>query len=121
VAGGIPERVIELVAGADTVDAVLTLALIGSPSSGRGTGRERAAPGPADANLNERELALLAHVATVMESTGKPVVGVPLLPVARSVFPGDGRYAPVLLPSPRAAVRALARAVWYAARRRGAG
>ncbi len=121
VAGGVPERVIELVAGADEVDAVLTLALIGSPSSGRGAGSEAAAPGPAGGALNERELALLAHISAVMEHTGKPVVGVPLSPVERAVFAGMGRFAPVLLPSPRAAVRALARAVWYAARRHGAG
>jgi acyl-CoA synthetase (NDP forming) len=104
---GVPERVIELVAGADTVDAVLTLALIGSPSSGR--------PGLESGDgLNRREQDLLAHVAGVMERTSKPVLGVPLVPVAQSVFPGFGAYAPVLLPSPIAAVRALARAVWYA-------
>jgi hypothetical protein len=49
-----------------------------------------------------------------MERTGKPIVSVPLCPVQRSVFPELGRYAPVLLPSPQAAVRALAKAVWYA-------
>ena len=49
-----------------------------------------------------------------MERTGKPIVSVPLSPVQRSVFPGFGRYAPVLLPSPSAAVGALAKAAWYA-------
>ncbi len=117
VAGGVPERVVELVAEADGVDSVLTLALIGSPSSGRGAGRDETEPGPSD-ELNEREHALLAHLAAVMDRTGKPVVSVPLCPVDRSVYPGDGRYAPVLLPSPRAAVRALARATRYAVRAR---
>ena len=41
-------------------------------------------------------------------------MSVPLVPVERCVFPGLGRYAPVLLPSPTAAVSALAKATWYA-------
>jgi acyl-CoA synthetase (NDP forming) len=133
VAHGVPERVIELVAASDAVDAVITLALFGSPSSGRPgqglptadegrSGSDRTAPGAppvseaADpfAELNDRETALLRHIAAVMERRGKPILSVPLCPVKRSVFPGLGRYAPVLLPSPRAAVRALASAAWHA-------
>ena len=115
VAHGVPERVIELVAASDAVDTVLTLALIGSPSSGRtAQGRDDdAAAGGAFAGLNGRERALLTHMAATMESTGKPVVSVPLTPLDRSVFPGLGAYAPVLLPTPGAAVRALAAATWY--------
>lgn len=129
VAHGVPERIIEFVAESDAVDAVVTLALIGSPSSGR-PGRERPAdaggkdggsgPGFAPetsgpfAELNDRETALLEHIAAAMERTGKPIVSVPLCPVERSVFPGLGKYAPVLLPSPPAAARALASAAWYA-------
>ena len=135
VAHGVPERVIELVAHSDTVDAVVTLALIGSPSSGRPgqtlslspgdlSGGDGSGPGLAThsapaaggpfAGLNDRETALLRHIAGIMERTGKPIVSVPLCPVQRSVFSGLGRYAPVLLPSPQAAVRALAKAAWYA-------
>ena len=131
---GVPERVIELVTDSDAVDAVITLALIGSPSSGRpGQGRSpgagdqdggdgsepRSAPeaGGPFAELNEREEALLRHIAAIMERTGKPIVSVPLCPLRRSVFSGLGRYAPVLLPSPSAAVRALASAIWYATHR----
>jgi acyl-CoA synthetase (NDP forming) len=122
VSDGTPERIIELVAASDAVDAIITLALIGSPSSGRsGHGRPAARGGDSlretagpFSELNEREQALLRHIAGVMESTGKPIVSVPLCPVERSVFPGLGRYSPILLPSPPAAVRALARAVWYA-------
>ena len=66
------------------------------------------------AELNDRERTLLAHVAAVMDRTGKPVLGVPLTPLDRSVFPGLGGFAPVLLPTPSAAVRALAAATWYA-------
>jgi acyl-CoA synthetase (NDP forming) len=113
VTGGVPEKVVDLVAGAGEVDAVITLALIGSPSSGRSRGEDGAA------GLNERELDLLQHFATVMERTGKPVVSVPLSPVRRTVYPGMGSFAPVLLRTPGAAVRALARAAWYARRAPG--
>jgi hypothetical protein len=131
VARGVPERIIELVAASEAVDAVVTLALIGSPSSGR-PGQERRpdrrgsgsddgpeadtdhADGGRFAELNDRETALLRHIAAVMERTGKPIVSVPLCPVERSVFPGLGRFAPVLLQSPSAAVRALAKGAWYA-------
>jgi len=131
---GVPERVIELVAQSDAVDAVITLALIGSPSSGRpGHRRTPTGDGALDGNgfaagsapqgsrpfveLNDRETALLKHIAAIMERTGKPIVSVPLYPVVRSVFPGLGRYAPVLLPSPGSAVSALASATWYAMHR----
>jgi acyl-CoA synthetase (NDP forming) len=130
ISDGVPEQIIEMVAGCDDVDSVITLALIGSPSSGRagldaGTGGRNEAPGCAGddaasapagvfAELNERERGLLAHIAAVTERTGKPVVSVPLVPVTRCVFPGLGRYAPILLPSPTAAVSALTRVTWYA-------
>ena len=121
-----PQRVIELVAGSEAVDAVITLALIGSPSSGRagrqnesGGGRVGEAPGERVptlfAELNELEEALVRHIGDVMQRTGKPVISVPLTPVQRSVFAGLGRFAPVLLPNPQAAVRALAGAEHYPA------
>jgi len=127
ISDGVPEKIIELVAGSDSVDSVITLALIGSPSSGRpgldgetsdrretsGGGLAGAPPG-VSSELNERELALLGSIATITARTGKPIVSVPLIPVERCVFPGLGRYAPVLLPSPTAAVNALTRATWYA-------
>jgi acyl-CoA synthetase (NDP forming) len=130
VSDGVPEHIIELVAGCHGVDSIITLALIGSPSSGRagqdataggqdGGGGQDGRPGGTRAagvfaELNTRERGLLAHIAAVTERTGKPVVSVPLVPVTRCVFPGLGEYAPVLLPSPTAAVAALARATWYA-------
>lgn len=121
VSAGVPERTIELVAACDGVDSVITLALFGSPSSGRsGQGRPGAddVPGHADgdplAEFNERERDLLRHLAVVGERTGKPILSVPLCPVERSVFPALGACAPILLPTPPAAVGALARATWYA-------
>ena len=116
----------------DAVDAVITLALIGSPSSGRpgqaaAAGRRRASGGdgvaagarargrrPVRRAQRARDGARCAHIAAVMERTGKPIVSVPLCPVQRSVFPGSAGTRPVLLPSPPAAVRALASAAWYA-------
>ena len=44
VAGACPRTSSSWSPARDAVDAVLTLALIGSPSSGRGAGREAAAP-----------------------------------------------------------------------------
>jgi acyl-CoA synthetase (NDP forming) len=128
VAGGVPERVIEIVAGCDEVDAVIALALIGSPSSGRagppnesGGGRGDEAPAASAQKLfpelNELEETLVRHIAAVMERTGKPVISVPLTPVQRSVFAGLGRFAPILLPSPPSAVRALAGMAWYSEHR----
>jgi acyl-CoA synthetase (NDP forming) len=128
VAGGVPERIIELVAESDDVDAVITLALFGSPSSGRSApasssaargGRDEGAGAghggrPPFAEMTDHEAALLAHIAAVTERTGKPIISVPLCPIERSVFPGLGAYSPVLLSSPVSAVRALARAVRYA-------
>lgn len=109
VTGGVPESIVELVASCGEVDAVITLALIGSPSSGRG--------GQADAaELNDRERGLLRHFSAVMERTGKPILSVPLIPVRRTVHPGFGAFAPVLLRTPGAAVRALSKAVWYSTR-----
>ena len=127
VSAGVPERTIELVAACDEVDSVITLALFGSPSAGR-SGQSRPAtdkePGDADdgsgaavdplAEFNERERALLRHLAVVGERTGKPIVSVPLCPVERSVIPALGACAPILLPTPPAAVGALAQATWYA-------
>ena len=112
VAGGVPERIIELVAESDDVDAVITLALFGSPSSGRSAQASSSAargsrddgfdagagamPGgrPPFAEMNDQEAALLAHVAAVTERTGKPIISVPLCPIERSVFPGLGAYSP---------------------------
>ena len=118
VSDGVPERIIELVAGCDEVDAVITLALIGSPSSGRpgsdqpegGGDRRRAGAGGRAQRPGAR--ASPAHRprhGTHWQAHRERAA----LPGGRSVFPGPGAYAPVLLPTPPSAVAALARATWY--------
>ena len=73
-----------------------------------GFGLRRRSSAGVFAELNDRERALLGHIAAVAERAASPSSACPLVPVRRSVFPGLGRYAPVLLPSPPAAVGALA-------------
>jgi len=53
-----------------------------------------------------------------MEATGKPIINVYCLPIRQALFACDGRYAPVVLPSPRAAALALDRMAWYGDYRR---
>jgi acyl-CoA synthetase (NDP forming) len=137
VRGGVPERIIETVAGCDAVDSILALALVGSPATGRaGQTASRGAVGRPEAGetdgegeprggaeldgegeLNDAELALLRRIAAVMDTSGKPVIAVPLVPVVRSVFPGGASHSPVLLPTPTAAVRALRSMTTYAEHR----
>ena len=64
------------------------------------------------------ETEFLACAAGLMETTGKPIINVPDLPIRQAVPAGDGRYAPVVLPSPRAAAQALDRLAWYGDHRR---
>jgi hypothetical protein len=57
-------------------------------------------------------------VADLMETTGKPIINVPDLPIQKSVFDVGRRYHPIVLTTPQAAVRALDRMEWYGAYRR---
>ena len=51
----------------------------------------------------------------LMEETGKPIINVPDHPVHGSALGVGGRYAPIVLASPRAAAQALGKMAWYAA------
>jgi acyl-CoA synthetase (NDP forming) len=106
--GETPQKVLRLVAESETVDAVLALALLGSPSSGRDR------QGAEDGELNDAEQAIIRCVAETMERTAKPIIAVPLCPVTRSIHRDYGAYAPLVLPTPRSAVLALARMVEHA-------
>jgi hypothetical protein len=114
--GDVGPRVLKGVVECDAVDAVIVLSLLGVPTRSA-EGREVGADGEF-ISLSAWEDALLLLTAELMESTGKPIVHVPDLPIRGSVFGYGKRYCPIVLSSPRAAARALDRMEWYAARRR---
>jgi acyl-CoA synthetase (NDP forming) len=112
------ERTLTLLAESEAVDAVVVLGVLRSPSTGW-TSDDAAlavgAPGaPARDRFNPAETAFLERVTALMESTGKPIVNVPLRTLEVATFPGGARHDPVILYSPVAAVRALAAMAWYA-------
>ncbi|PKQ38483.1 MAG: CoA-binding protein [Actinobacteria bacterium HGW-Actinobacteria-1] len=98
------------------VDAVVALGILRSPSTGWISDDPAAAGiagGPGRGSFNPAETAFLERVTELMASTGKPIINVPLRPLDAATFPGGGRYDPVMLYSPVAAVRALAAMAWY--------
>jgi len=112
------ERTLTLLAESEAVDAVVVLGVLHSPSTGWTSGD--AAPAgdrpaaPGRDCFNPAEIAFLERVTALMESTGKPIVNVPLRTVQAATFPGGARHDPVILYSPVAAIRALAAMAWYA-------
>ncbi|MBN2823467.1 MAG: acetate--CoA ligase family protein [Coriobacteriia bacterium] len=109
-------RALTILAESDEVDAVVALGILRSPSTGWTSDDPAAAGVPGGTgrgNFNPAEAAFLDRVTGLMESTGKPIINVPLRPVEAATFPGGGRYDPVILYSPVAAVRALAAMAWY--------
>jgi acyl-CoA synthetase (NDP forming) len=104
-------RVIELVARCQAVDAVISIASVGVPSTGEQ--RERSAGGMYTTFTREEE-AYLRLVSQLMEETGKPIINVPDNQVMASEYVLGDRFAPVILPSPRAAAKVLSRMAWYA-------
>jgi len=109
-------RALTMLAESDEVDAVVALGILRSPSTGWISDDAALAGvpgGPGRGSFNSAEIAFLERVTELMESTGKPIINVPLRPVEAATFPGGGRYDPVMLYSPVAAVRALAAMAWY--------
>lgn len=104
------ERALTILAESDGVDAIAVLGILSSPSTGC---TSDAVPGAPLAGLNPAEIAFLTRSAELMESTGKPIINVPLRPLELASYPGTGRYDPVILYSPVAAVRALGAMAWY--------
>ncbi len=105
-----------VLAQSDEVDAVVVLGILRSPSTGWTSDDVQAAGapgGPGRGAFSPAEIAFLERVTTLMEDTGKPIINVPLRPIEAATFPGGGRYDPVMLYSPVAAVRALAAMAWY--------
>ncbi len=113
--GDVAPRVLRLVAECETVDAVIVLSCLGVPNSGS---EDR--PVGADGEyleLSAWEKAFLELVADLMETTGKPIINVPDLPLRKSVYDLGRRYLPIVLATPQAAARALDRMEWYGSRR----
>jgi hypothetical protein len=109
-------RTLTMLTESDAVDAVVVLGILRSPSTGWTSDDAVAAGvpgGPGRDDFNAAEVAFLDRVAQLMESTGKPIINVPLRPVEAATFPGGLRHDPVILYSPVAAVRALAAMAWY--------
>jgi acyl-CoA synthetase (NDP forming) len=112
--GDVGLRALELVARCDTVDAVLSLNFLGVPSTAEA--REKLASGEYE-GFTPWESVLLEKTAELMEETGKPIINVPDHPVHGSAAATGARYVPMVLASPRAAARALAKMSWYSAYR----
>ncbi len=107
---------LSMLAESEVVDAVVVLGILRSPSTGWTSDDPESAGvpgGPGRGSFNPAEVAFLERVTELMESTGKPIINVPLRPLDAATFPGGARHDPVILYSPVAAVRALAAMAWY--------
>jgi acyl-CoA synthetase (NDP forming) len=114
--GDVAGKVITAVAESEAFDAVLLLSVLGVPNASSGE-RSMSSGGEYDA-FSVWESQLLERIAELMEATGKPIINVPDLPLRQAVFAREGRYSPVVLPSPRMAALALDRMAWYGDHRR---
>jgi acyl-CoA synthetase (NDP forming) len=109
-------RALTVLAESEAVDAVVVLGILRSPSTGWTSDDATLAGvpgGPGRGSFNAAEVAFLERVTELMESTGKPIINVPLRPLEAATFPGGAGHDPVVLYSPVAAVRALAAMAWY--------
>ena len=104
------------VARSDAFDAIVMLSALGVPNTSA-RDRTTSASGEYD-GFSDWESELLALTAELIESSGKPIIHVPDLPMRKAVYACDGRYSPVVLQSPRAAAHALDRMAWYGDHRR---
>jgi acyl-CoA synthetase (NDP forming) len=112
----VSSRALTVLAESEAVDALVVLGILRSPSTGWTSDDPASAGvpgGPGRGSFNAAETAFLERVTDLMESTGKPIINVPLRPFEAATFPGGARHDPVLLYSPVAAVRALAAMAWY--------
>ena len=110
--GDVTPTVLRGIAECDEVDAVIMISVLGIPTTVEGD-REMSAHGEFT-DLTAWEDSLMALVADLMESTGKPIVNVPDSPIRGSVFDYGKKYRPIVLSSAQAAARALDRMEWYA-------
>jgi hypothetical protein len=115
--GDVGPRVVAAVARSTEVDAVVVLSVLGVPSTGEAV-RAQSTTGDFD-GFSPWETSFLAGIADLIEETGKPIINVPDLPIRPALLTGAHDYAPVVVPTPRAAALVLDRmARYYAWRQR---
>ena len=114
--GDVGPRVLKLVAECEAVDALIVLSVLGVPNTGDEV-RPTCDDGEYD-GFSAWETSFVKQVSELMETSGKPIINVPDTPIRGSLFDCGGSYAPLVLSSPQAAVRALDRMEWYGAFRR---
>lgn len=110
--GDVGPRVVAAVARDPGIDAVIVLSVLGVPNTGDEV-RAQSSTGDYD-DFSPWEQRFLDDVAALIEETGKPIINVPDLPIRRAVYGADHPYAPVVLPTPRAAAFVIDRMVRYA-------
>jgi hypothetical protein len=113
--GDVTPTVLQGIAECDQVDAVIVISVLGIPTTVEGD-REMSAHGEFT-TLTAWEDSLMALVADLMESTGKPIINVPDSPIRGSVFDYGKKYRPIVLSSAQAAALVLDRMEWYASYR----
>ncbi len=111
--GDVGPRVVEAVTRCPEVDAVVVLSVLGVPNTGDEK-RAQSSTGDYD-DFSPWEQRYLDGVAALMAETGKPIINVPDLPIRRALYTGDHPYAPVVVPTPRAAALVLERMARYGA------
>jgi acyl-CoA synthetase (NDP forming) len=111
--GDVGPRVVAAVTRCPGVDAVVVLSVLGVPNTGDEQ-RGQSATGDYD-DFSPWERRYLDGVAALMAETGKPIVNVPDLPIRRAVYVGDHPFAPVVVPTPRAAALVIERMARYEA------
>jgi acyl-CoA synthetase (NDP forming) len=111
--GDVGPRVVDAVARCPEVDAVIVLSVLGVPNTGDEV-RAQSSTGDYD-DFSPWEQRYLDGVAALMAETGKPIINVPDLPIRRAIHAADRPYAPVVVPTPRAAAFVIERMARYAA------
>ena len=109
--GDVGPRVVEAVTRCADVDAVVVLSVLGVPNTGDEV-RSQSATGDYD-DFSPWEKRYLDGVAALMAETGKPIINVPDLPIRRALYSGDHPFAPVVVPTPRAAALVIERMARY--------
>ena len=115
--GDVGPRVVAAVTRCPDVDAVVVLSVLGVPNTGDEV-RSQSGTGDYD-DFSPWEQNYLDGVAALMAETGKPIINVPDLPIRRALYPGDHPFAPVVVPTPRAAAMVIERMARYGEWRRG--